>query len=125
MRKKMFAMLAAVVLFLHSIIAPGLASANTADQGAGSASTGSKSIFTKVMLKDEAGNVIDAVYNSDASRVIMGAPVILEYEWELENGHDYVAGSTYEFKIPEVFELYNSVEGILEIDGLEIGKLRA
>lgn len=109
------------MLFLHSILGPGLASANTP---LGSSSN-SKSILTKVTLKDGTGSVIDAVHNPNADPVVMGAPVTLEYEWELENGHDYVAGSTFEFDIPQEFELYNSVNGILEISGLEIGKFAA
>ncbi|WP_019640545.1 LPXTG cell wall anchor domain-containing protein [Paenibacillus fonticola] len=119
MRKKVFMALLAVMLLMHSLVGAGLAPVSANNPG-------NNSILTQVHLKDRAGSVIDAVYKSDAERVPLGSPVTLEYEWELENGHSFTAGSTFEFDIPREFELYNEVKGQLIVDnGLDIGEFVA
>ncbi len=69
-------------------------------------------ILTKVILKDERGSVVDAVYNPDY-RFEIGSAVHLAFEWELPNGHDYKAGDTFSFNLPPEFAIYTEIEGTL------------
>ncbi|MEK4328519.1 collagen binding domain-containing protein [Paenibacillus sp. FSL R7-0312] len=45
----------------------------------------------------------------------------LNYTWSLADGHGYEAGSTFEFNIPDQFELYNDLDGDLLFGGDTVG----
>ncbi|RAR44397.1 collagen binding domain-containing protein [Paenibacillus sp. MDMC362] len=92
-------------------------SVTNAVYGAGSG----QSILTNVTVQDSKGTVIDSVYNPNAGRVELGSDVILLYDWELGDNHNYVDGSTFEFDLPKAFKLYNSINGVLETDIGDVG----
>ncbi|MEI2394178.1 collagen binding domain-containing protein, partial [Paenibacillus phytohabitans] len=45
----------------------------------------------------------------------------LNYTWSLADGHGYEAGSTFEFNIPDPFELYSDLDGDLLFGGDTVG----
>ncbi|MGG3308817.1 Ig-like domain-containing protein [Paenibacillus lautus] len=59
--------------------------------------------------------------NPDPGRVELGSDAILLYDWELDDNHNYVDGSTFEFDLPKAFKLYNSIDGVLETDIGDVG----
>jgi LPXTG-motif cell wall-anchored protein len=66
------------------------------------------SILSKVVLKDKDGKIIDANVNPELNPTL-GSDVQLEYEWALDNNHGYKAGSTFTFKLPDIFKVYSEV----------------
>ncbi|MGE8203756.1 SpaA isopeptide-forming pilin-related protein [Heyndrickxia sp. NPDC080065] len=71
-----------------------------------------ENIITGVTLTNKEGVEIDANKNP-TNRPLVGSEVIIQYEWALQNKHGYKAGDTFEFQLPEAFELYNDVDGDL------------
>ncbi|AWB44569.1 cell wall protein [Paenibacillus sp. CAA11] len=72
-------------------------------------------LITNVALtaKDGSGNTVtDAVYEQ-------GASVQLDFDWKLDNGHDYTQGDTFTFDLlpADKFVMFNNVEGDLVING--------
>ncbi|MGO4788544.1 Ig-like domain-containing protein [Paenibacillus sp. 2KB_20] len=59
--------------------------------------------------------------NPNPGRVELGSDAILLYDWELDDNHNYVDGSTIEFDLPKAFKLYNSINGVLETDIGDVG----
>nr|WP_198044719.1 collagen binding domain-containing protein [Lysinibacillus timonensis] len=58
----------------------------------------------------------DVEINADKypmNKPLLGSEVIVNYTWELENGHRYKSGDIFEFQLPEEFELYNDIDGEL------------
>ncbi|MBC5636472.1 hypothetical protein H8S33_06490 [Ornithinibacillus sp. BX22] len=46
----------------------------------------------------------------------------IQYQFELPNGHEYTSGSTFTFTLPEIFTVFNRVEGELtSADGIVFG----
>ncbi|MCM3699326.1 collagen binding domain-containing protein [Paenibacillus macerans] len=138
MKKKWMALLMAGALFFQGVFGMGAAevSANPDEASGGEAAYSATdatyglaapaaaaaaenvdSIITGVLVKDAKGTVIDAVYNPDnQQRSKLGDAVSIEYGWELPDGHGYTNGSTFEFKIPQEFKIFNEVKGKLTID---------
>ncbi|UMV46524.1 Ig-like domain-containing protein [Paenibacillus macerans] len=140
MKKKWMALLMAGALFFQGVFGMGAAqvsanpdeasggeaaySATDATYGlaapagaAAAAAENADSIIKGVLVKDAKGTVIDAVYNpANQQRSKLGDAVSIEYEWELPDGHGYTNGSTFEFKIPKEFKIFNEVNGKLTID---------
>lgn len=75
------------------------------------AESASRSILTKLILTDEAGRVIDAVYSPD-SQLDIGSAIQLDYEWELPD-NTYKAGDTFTFHLPEQFVIYTDISSPL------------
>ncbi|MEC0237950.1 collagen binding domain-containing protein [Paenibacillus kribbensis] len=75
------------------------------------AATAPQSILTKLILTDEAGRVIDAVYNP-GSQLDIGSAIQLGYEWELPD-NTYKAGDTFTFQLPEQFVIYTDISSPL------------
>lgn len=73
--------------------------------------TAPQSILTKLTLTDEAGRVIDAVYNPGSQLDIRSA-IQLGYEWELPD-NTYKAGDTFTFHLPEQFVIYTDISSPL------------
>ncbi|WP_203363591.1 SpaA isopeptide-forming pilin-related protein [Bacillus sp. REN10] len=48
-------------------------------------------------------------------RPLLGTEVGVHYKWRLPDGHGYGAGSTFEFQLPDEFELYNEIDGKLAV----------
>lgn len=70
-----------------------------------------QSILTKLILTDQAGRVIDAVYNP-GSTFDIGSAIQLGYEWELPDDA-YKAGDTFTFHLPEQFVIYTDISSPL------------
>ncbi|GGE82877.1 SpaA isopeptide-forming pilin-related protein [Priestia taiwanensis] len=80
-----------------------------------------ENILTNMVLKDEKDNIIDAEKNPDLL-IKLGSKAKIEYEWELENNHGYVAGSTFTFKLPDLFEVHTDLKNEkLMLDGVQVG----
>ncbi|MEI5906807.1 SpaA isopeptide-forming pilin-related protein [Bacillus spongiae] len=80
-----------------------------------------ESILTSVMMKDESGNIIHSELNPE-NRPSLGDPVEIEYTWELPNGHGNKDGDTFTFLLPDIFTIYNKIEGELLLnDGTSVG----
>lgn len=67
-----------------------------------------------------------AVYNDDQyTEPVTGtvykqqSKVLLNYNWELPDGHGYKAGDTFTFDLPDAFKLYNDVTGELKMPDVE------
>ncbi len=56
---------------------------------------------TKLIIQDEKGNVIESAGPDSIISVY--------YDWALENGHGYAAGSTFTFQLPAELEVYEFV----------------
>ncbi|MGF7048275.1 LPXTG-motif cell wall-anchored protein [Paenibacillus sp. DS2015] len=129
MRKKISVTIITMILMLHSILGVGINQVSAEDVTLGSntlnrasLAAAQPSILTKVTLTDNAGTVIDAVYNPDQSdRTKLGSAVRIEYEWKLDNNHSFKDGSTFEFDIPQEFKIYNDFGGPLTVDGEKVG----
>ncbi|WP_431090958.1 collagen binding domain-containing protein [Paenibacillus sp. 8b26] len=78
--------------------------------------TTQESILTKLILTDETGRVIDAVYNP-GSQLDIGAAIQLGYEWELPD-NTYKAGDTFTFQLPQQFAIYTDISSpLVSTDG--------
>ncbi|MCM3715640.1 SpaA isopeptide-forming pilin-related protein [Alkalihalobacillus oceani] len=80
----------------------------------------SEAIITSVLLKDEDGNEIH-YEEHPGNQPSLGDIVELHFNWKLENGHGYKAGSTFTFYLPDVFEVYNEVDGELVFGSTNVG----
>ncbi|QXE01095.1 SpaA isopeptide-forming pilin-related protein [Terribacillus sp. DMT04] len=79
-----------------------------------------ENIITSVVLKDEKGDIIDAKENPE-NQPALGEAVTIDMEWALQNGHPYGEGSTFTFKLPDYFKLYNDVKGELAFGNDSVG----
>ncbi|WP_413378093.1 SpaA isopeptide-forming pilin-related protein [Alkalihalobacillus sp. 1P02AB] len=77
-------------------------------------------IITNVVLKDEDGELIHGIDNPD-NRPELGDIANIYMDWALPNGHGYGAGSTFTFSLPQLFEVYNDVEGTLDFGSETVG----
>ncbi|MGZ9587343.1 SpaA isopeptide-forming pilin-related protein [Paenibacillus marinisediminis] len=68
-----------------------------------------ENIITSVVIKDEAGNLIQNV------RPDQNEKVTINFTWKLPAGHTYHAGDTFMFELPDQFQIY--VEQNDELDG--------
>ncbi|WP_338753141.1 SpaA isopeptide-forming pilin-related protein [Bacillus sp. FJAT-52991] len=71
-----------------------------------------ENIITDVVLTNREGIEIHGEKNPD-NRPLLGTEVGVHYSWRLPIGHKYGAGSTFEFQLPDAFELFNEVDGNL------------
>ncbi|MGN7312420.1 SpaA isopeptide-forming pilin-related protein [Alkalicoccobacillus gibsonii] len=77
-------------------------------------------IITDVRLTNEAGDPIDRTTNPNY-KPTLGSAANVYLDWVLPNNHGYTSGSTFSFTLPEEFQLYNEVDGILDFDGDTVG----
>ncbi|MGM7636659.1 SpaA isopeptide-forming pilin-related protein [Bacillus sp. Hm123] len=83
-----------------------------------------ENIIIDVNLTSKEGIEIHAENNPD-NRPILGTEVGVHYQWRLPDGHKYGAGSTFEFQLPDAFELFNEVEGKLAVaNGGSVGTFK-
>ncbi|OZI12636.1 hypothetical protein CEW92_05640 [Bacillaceae bacterium SAS-127] len=81
-------------------------------------------IITDVNLTTTEGIEIHAENNPD-NRPILGTEVGVHYKWRLPDGHGYGAGSTFEFQLPNAFELFNEIDGDLAVaNGGSVGTFK-
>ncbi|MCM2675894.1 collagen binding domain-containing protein [Alkalicoccobacillus plakortidis] len=79
-----------------------------------------QNIITNVELKNAEGQPIHRDENPDY-RPVRGSVANIYMDWALPNGHGYASGSTFTFKLPEEFEVFNEVSGNLDFDGDSVG----
>jgi LPXTG-motif cell wall-anchored protein len=58
--------------------------------------------------------VTDSVYEQDAN-------VTLDYTWSLPKAHQYKQGDTFTFQLPEQFQLFNDINGVLVSEDGDVG----
>jgi uncharacterized surface anchored protein len=58
--------------------------------------------------------VTDNVYEQDAN-------VTLDYTWSLPKAHQYKQGDTFTFQLPEQFQLFNDINGVLVSEDGDVG----
>lgn len=75
-----------------------------------------ENIITSILLRDEDGNEF-----SPDNQPSLGEIVDIHINWKLKNGHGYKAGSTFTFYLPDVFEVYNPVDGELTFGSTNMG----
>lgn len=79
-----------------------------------------KNIITGIVLRDGDGNLINADENP-GNKPALGDDVQIEITWELPNGHGYGSGSTFTFSLPDIFHVYNDVNGELTFGDTTVG----
>lgn len=112
MRKR--ASLAIVVLMLFVQYAYGIGFTSQADAAA---IENERDIITSVSMAvygPDGGTVTDNVYDVNSN-------VTLDYTWALPDGHNYSAGDTFTFQLPEQFQLFNDIGGALVSDDGQVG----
>ncbi|WP_100403553.1 SpaA isopeptide-forming pilin-related protein [Bacillus sp. FJAT-42315] len=83
-----------------------------------------ENIITDVKLTTTDNVEIHAENNPD-NRPMLGTEVGVHYQWKLPNGHKYGAGSTFEFQLPDAFQLFNEVDGELKVaNGGNVGTFK-
>ncbi|WP_054956533.1 collagen binding domain-containing protein [Paenibacillus dakarensis] len=78
-----------------------------ADEGAGEGVI-TENLITSVVIKDEAGNLIETV------RPDQGAKVQVNFEWKLPENHGYREGAAFSFHLPENFKIDSEKRGDLD-----------
>ncbi|MNO60449.1 Collagen binding domain protein [compost metagenome] len=58
--------------------------------------------------------VTDSVYEQDAN-------VTLDYTWSFPKAHQYKQGDTFTFQLPEQFQLFNDINGVLVSEDGDVG----
>lgn len=82
------------------------------DQSTSQLNTGviTENLITSVVIKDEAGNLIQNV------RPDQGAKVQVDFEWKLPENHGYREGATFSFHLPDNFKIDSEKTGDLDGD---------
>ncbi|WP_026021112.1 collagen binding domain-containing protein [Paenibacillus senegalensis] len=122
MKKKVSMVFLSFVLMLHTFLAVGLPSVYSAGKDI------TENILTdlKVTITDSKNSVTVSVYDNPQGVDLnlsweQNATVKLEYNWELPNDHDYTAGDTFSFELPDTFKLVNDLNFSLNSGEVSVG----
>ncbi|MBP3040221.1 hypothetical protein J9303_12070, partial [Bacillaceae bacterium Marseille-Q3522] len=99
--------------------------ADSTDIGVFAAQEITENILTGITVEVNTGTTDEPVWEdithySDPLGLGDEEMIRLSYDWALANGHGYTEGATYTFSLPEQFQVYNEVNGNLELDNGEI-----
>lgn len=76
-----------------------------------------RNIITSVSMAvygEDGQTVTDSVYEQEAN-------VTLDYTWSLPKAHPYKQGDTFTFQLPEQFQLFNDISGLLVSEDGDVG----
>ncbi|OWA36200.1 hypothetical protein B9G55_10145 [Saccharibacillus sp. O16] len=78
-------------------------------------------ILTSVSLTDDEGRALGGEDSSEI-RIDPGEALRLNYDWALPNDHTYKEGSTFEFDLPQAFQIYTDIRDVPLTIGGESGE---
>lgn len=78
----------------------------------------------QVFYFDDEGKQNPIPITETSRRLELGETVRIEYQWELPEDHEGSSGDTFEFSIPEEFEIFSEITGDLAFGGEIVGSFK-